>query len=99
MVKPINLSVHRNTQVRREQKELSKQMLQDTKRMASQKNVSGYVIMVWNKDWGYRVAWDSGKVMPASVVPEFVKSSLQREISKIDMELILNGLPPEDDGA
>ncbi len=99
MVKPVSLSVHRNTQARRKQKELSKQIVQDVKRMASQKNISGYVIMVWNKDWGYRCTWDSGGSMPANVIPEFTKVSLLRELNKYDMELVLNGLPPEDDGA
>lgn len=81
-VKPVVLSVHRNSQAQRQKHEMSREMIQAVKTIASAKQVDGYAIVAWSRDFDYSTATGCGDTLPEPLVPEFVKGALQHRIYK-----------------
>lgn len=76
------LTIHKNTRERRAAKSIRKEMLQDAKRLSQHPGISGFAIVVWDKNCDTDCAWKSTPpVMPGLVVPEFVKQIISRRIN------------------
>lgn len=79
MTKPA-LTVHINTARKRKKLEQSRNMVEAAKVIASEKQVEGYAIVAWSKDFSHTVAYSGGGTMPSLVIPEYVKGALTRRI-------------------
>ncbi len=99
MAKIVSLSVHRNTQQQRLSKSVRRDLVCDARDLANTKDIAGYAIVVWTKDWHHRTFWDSGKIMPSNVLPEFCKSAIQRDMGNVDVLNILDPTLTPDEGA
>ncbi len=94
----VNLTVHRNTLARREARRARDGLNRNARNLGKMEGIKGWSIVVWDADWNYKTAWDSNSTMPGNIMPEFIKRSLLREVSRSDAQDILDPVPP-DDGA
>lgn len=95
-MKPINLTLHRNTRGRRNRQKVSKALLRDAKEIASQNQVQGYALVAWTSKHSRQVAWEVGDTMPINVMPVFVKQCLERRLNKRDIQDEIYGPLPDD---
>lgn len=86
MSKIVSLTVHRNTLKKRQEREVSRNLVSDAKRMALAKDVSGYAIVSWNSDVDADVSWSYTNEINCSVMPEFVRGAIRRKVSMLDNE-------------
>lgn len=85
------LTVHKNTRDQRRAKDIRREFMSDAKSLKSMEGISGYSIVVWNKDCSAGCAWYSTPpVMPGLVVPEFTKKILERQIGQNDVNEIID---------
>lgn len=63
----------------------------DVKTIAAMPNIAGYAIVAWDKKRGYEAQWNAplDGPMPSTAMPDYVKTSLLREIVKSDTRNIL----------
>lgn len=99
MTKILSLSVHRNTQQQRISKSVRDGLMRDARDLANTKDIAGYAIVVWTKDWDHRTLWESGKTMPGNVLPEFCKGAILREMMRDDARKVLDSTLAPDEGA
>ena len=65
--------------------------MQDAKRLSQLNGISGFAIVVWNRDCTSDCGWRSTPPMiPGLVVPEFVKQTILREMSATDTHKIID---------
>ena len=76
------LTLHINTAQKRKKREMSKEMVEAARTMASEKQVDGYAIVAWTKGFSHATTFNSGDTLPAVMVPEYVKGALQHRIYK-----------------
>lgn len=82
-MKPIHLSVHRNSRSDRERRHIS-DSLRDVARVATKdKQIAGYAIVVWDEQWNANAYWETGKNMPAIIVPDFTKEIIQATMMRM----------------
>ena len=85
-MKVVSLSVHRNTAQRRRERQVSRDLISDAKKIAGRKDVSGYAIVAWDSNTDADVSWSYTKEINCSILPEFVKTSIIRKLAMIDKE-------------
>lgn len=73
--KVVSLSVHKNTLEQRKRHATSKEFMAEAKKIARDKQISGYVIVAYTKDEETRTSYDSGH-MPPRYLPEFVRAKI-----------------------
>ena len=95
MIKPVSLSVHRNTRDQRRRHQVSNNLVEFARDMAHRKEIDGFAIVTWDEGLGTNAAWICGK-LPESCVPEFVKVSIQRRTGMNDAHNEIYGPPPDD---
>lgn len=89
-MKPVNLTVHRNTRERKKRHEASNFLVKDAKRASAGKNIDGYVIVTWDKEQAATPCWKCGSV-PQRSLPDFVRGVLQSKFSMDDAEYVVWG--------
>lgn len=92
--KPVSLTVHKNTLEKRRARNFRNQFLADAKMLANSRALDGYSITVWDKDMDAQSQFDTGKTIPAAIIPDFVGSNLKRLMGIIDAQ---GALGPDDD--
>ncbi len=85
-----NLTVHRNTREERQQRDMRRALMADAKSAGNVEGISGYAIVAWNDEWGFRAGWRKPDKMPSVIMPEFVKGCLERELTRIDVLAIID---------
>lgn len=98
MSKPVKLKVHRNTVARKQATAVRQDLTAAAKRLSKFPGLAGYAIVVWDDGWRTDCQWDTGGNIPGSVMPDYVRSALQRVMTRMDVEAALADTP-EDDGA
>lgn len=88
MTKIKSLSVHKNTKEQRRRKELRSELIDAAKYSVKDSGISGYCIVVWDKNNSYEAYWESGH-LPGDLVGEYVKNAVNRKISIMDAESIM----------
>ncbi len=96
--KTVSLTVHRNNRDQRERKRVRTMFRDDVKKISAIPDIAGYAVVAWDKDRGYQANWYTPKdgPMPGAAMPDFIRFSLQKEITKADMR---RTLWPSDDEA
>lgn len=85
------LTVHKNTKEQRDAKKVRCDLMQDANKLKQHPGISGYAIVVWNKDCMADCSWQStAPVMPGLVVPEFSKQILKRVINQNDANYLID---------
>jgi len=82
----VSLTVHRNTLRRRRERQTSKDLVSDAKRLTRHKDVAGYVVVSWNQDQDCDVEFVRSDNVSSNALPEFVRGALRRKISMMDNE-------------
>lgn len=93
------LSVHRNTRERRRRHEARDALRSRVRDITRNTEMAGFALLVWEKDRSARTFWDVGDLFPGRLLPEMARSALQADITKLDVSDMLDGPPPEDEGA
>lgn len=93
----VNLTVHRNNRAQRAAKECRRELLSCARELSNTKDLVGFAIVIWDKDWGHRTKWCSGDVMPGNALPEYIKNALLRDMATGDVKNLLG--EPQDDEA
>jgi|TARA_R110000822_G_C15145466_1_gene476672 hypothetical protein len=78
----VNLSVHKNNKWQRERKALRKDAVDNIKRLVNNRDVAGYVIVVWSEAGERRVNWEvtsKSKIRPFQM-PDYCKHALGSEL-------------------
>lgn len=75
-MKPLSLSVHKNTLGQRERHRVSHSLKDAARRLAGDGGIVGYAIIAWDADWNANAFWETGRIMPAMILPEFTKEVL-----------------------
>ena len=92
----VRLSVHRNTREQRRLHAVSDDMRRAVAAHTHKKHVEGYALVSWNTDGEITTSWDAGEIK-MNLLPHYVATSLQREISMCDIRRAV-GSPPENPG-
>lgn len=72
-----NFAVHKNTADKREAREQSANLVADAKLIAADKQVAGYAIVAWTKDWQHSCAYATGGTLPGLMVGPYAKQVIQ----------------------
>ena len=84
-------AIHKNTKERREAKQVRKALISDAKNLSQHEGISGYSIVVWNRDCASDCSWQSTPpMMPGLVVPEYSKKTLERALRNSDVNSIID---------
>lgn len=75
-------TVHKNTADKRKKREQSLQMIEDAKLIARDKQVAGYAIVAWTKDFESSTCYETGGTIPQFMVPDFAKGALRYSVHK-----------------
>lgn len=75
-MKPVSLSVHKNTMGQRERHRIAHALKDHIRHYISGKAIAGYAIVVWDSNWNAEAYWDTGRLMPSGVLPEFTKECI-----------------------
>ena len=76
-------TVHKNTADKRKKREQSVQMIEDAKAIARDKQVDGYAIVAWSKDFNHSACHSTGGTLPSIMVPDYVKGALRLRINNL----------------
>ena len=87
MVKPISLSVHKNTLEQRRRKLCRKRMIGSAKALSISAANVGFYIVAWDKDgiWTADCS-DPQKIVGANNLPGFVGGSAARYVTRLDKD-------------
>ena len=96
MRKAANLTLHKNTLEKHKLRELKKELCNSAKLLSNDFNLKGFALVIWDDKFNYRTDWDTGKVIPSHVMPEYVKGALLRDIGINDSENAIKRLLSED---
>ena len=99
MSRPVSLTVHRNNRAQRRAKQIRGMLKDDVKGLAALPNIAGYAVIAWDGQRKTRAEWNTpnGGPISCAVMPEHVKVTLLRLISKHDAGQILES--PDDESA
>ncbi len=94
------LTVHRNNRDQRRAKDRRVTLRKTVGNMLRDiPDPEGFAIVVWDKQFNACVDWRTDQ-LPGAVVPEFVKVTMQKGQTSMQIDEALRGpVPPEDDGA
>lgn len=84
------LTIHKNTKEQRRSKALRFDLKKGAAKASQLKNISGYAIVVWNDEHITDCGYSIPIALPSSVLPEFVKQILAREMQRQDTNEILD---------
>lgn len=78
----VKLSVHKNTQWKRKQHEISAALMQSARTTARMKGVAGFVLIAWNGEGETSVSCDlSGKTVTPEEAPDRIRRDLIRALN------------------
>ena len=69
-------TVHKNNQGQRAKHVQSKSLVRDAKEIAAHKQVDGYAIVAWSKDFVHTSSYSTGGTLPPRLVGEYAKQAL-----------------------
>lgn len=75
MTKVVSLTVHKNNIEQKRRHAKSKDMVARAKELARDKDVSGFVILCYDKDERASLSYDAGHMSPLAL-PEFLKQKI-----------------------
>ena len=84
------VTIHKNTKDQRESKRIRKELVSDAKQLANNKDINGYAIVVWTKNFRDSCSWDTGGSLPGILLPEFSKQILARRMGRDDAKDIID---------
>lgn len=80
------LSVHRNMLDKRERRLIRSHLKRAVHRLGTSPDIAGFALITWNKAWDSESAWRCDVALPSTVMPEFIKVALLREMTNQDIE-------------
>ena len=85
MVKPISLSVHKNTLEQRRRKLCRKRMVDSAKDLSHSATYAGFFIVAWDKDGQWRADYyDPQRIVGRSTMPNYVAGVAARYVAQLD---------------
>lgn len=84
------LTIHKNTKEQRRSKALRFDLKKSAGSLAQLKDISGYAIVVWTDEHTTNCEYSVPQALPSSVLPEFAKQILAREMQRQDTNIIIN---------
>ena len=83
----VRLSMHKNTKLQRERKELRRQAVVDIKECVRSEDVAGYCIVSWNKNRDANICWDIKEdSIDAKDLPSFAEDLIRLRVTQKRME-------------
>lgn len=83
----VRLSMHKNTKLQRERKELRRQAVVDVKKCVRNEDVAGYCVMSWNKEGAANICWDINEdSIDAKDLPSFAEDLIRLRVTQKRLE-------------
>ena len=70
-------AVHKNTADKRARREQSANLISDARAITADKQIAGYAIVAWTKDFEHSCAYATGGTLPGLMVGPYVKEVIQ----------------------
>jgi len=87
MVKPISLSVHKNTLEQRRRKICRKMLINAGKDFSKSNCTEGFFIVSWDKSRDYLIAYhDPNRIVGMSALSNFVGGVAARHVAQLDQK-------------
>lgn len=79
-MKPVNLTVHKNTLAKRKEKEFRRNAMRDFKESLNKQGIHSYAYVTWSDGGVINTGYNCGKNLPTEVMPEAAKVALTQRL-------------------